>query len=128
MKQTFDPTLGLIVLPVEISGPARSGIFHLALDTGATGTLINAGVLVSLGYDPALAQERVQVTTGSGVEYAARLPLRRITALGQTRSEFAILCHTLPPSAAVDGLLGLDFLQGTRLEVDFRAGTVNLES
>jgi len=127
VKRSFDPTLVLIILPVEISGPARSGVFHLALDTGATGTLINAGALVSLGYDPALAVERVQVTTGSSVEFAARLPLRRITALGQTRSDFPVLCHTLPPSAVVDGLLGLDFLQGTRLEVDFRASTVCLE-
>jgi hypothetical protein len=35
--------------------------------------------------------------------------------------------HTLPPSAGVDGLLGLDFLRGMRFTADFRAGALTLE-
>ena len=83
-------------------------------------------MLVAVGYDPALAPTRVQVTTGSGVEYVPRLTLSRILALGQERVDFAVLGHTLPPSAGVDGLLGLDFLRGQSLTVDFRTGHVTL--
>jgi hypothetical protein len=42
-------------------------------------------MLVALGYDPALSADRVQVTTGSGVEYAPQVELQRLTALGQER-------------------------------------------
>jgi hypothetical protein len=36
------------------------------------------------------------------------------------------LSHTLPPSAGIDGLLGLDFMRGQRLEIDFVRGFVTL--
>lgn len=84
---------------------------RLALDTGATGTLVNVGLLTTIGYDPSLAPDRVQVTTGSGVEYGPRLSMTRIQALGQERANFPVLGHTLPPSASIDGLLGLDFMR-----------------
>jgi hypothetical protein len=32
----------------------------------------------------------------------------------------------LPPGAGVDGLLGLDFLRGQSLTIDFRSGEITL--
>jgi len=60
------------MIHAAVDGPSGSAVLQLALDTGATGTMINAGMLVALGYDPALAPERIQVTTGSGVEFVPR--------------------------------------------------------
>jgi predicted aspartyl protease len=128
MKLHFDPRDGLIIVPAELSGPGGAAQLRLALDTGATTTLVRPVFLEALGYDPALAPERLQITTGSGIEFVVRLRVARLSALGQSRENLAILGHSLPPSAGVDGLLGLDFLLGTRLEVDFRAGTVCLEN
>ena len=88
--------------------------------------LINVGLLVALGYDPALAPTRVQVTTGSGVQYVPRVEVSRLDALGQTRTMFPVLAHTLPSSASIDGLLGLDFLRGRVLHVDFLQGHITL--
>ena len=122
MSFSFDPHQGLIIVQAELEGPSGSAVLRLALDTGATSTLINAAMLVSLGYDPGLARNRVQVTTGSGVEFAPQITLSKIRSLGQERTGFPILCHTLPPSAGVDGLLGLDFFRGQRLNIDFRIG------
>lgn len=51
------------------------------------------------------------MTTGSGVEFAPRVTLDRVMALGYQRSGFPVLGHTLPPSAGVDGLRGLDFFR-----------------
>ena len=39
----FDPSQGLIIVPVRLFGPAGDMIVRLALDTGATSTLINSG-------------------------------------------------------------------------------------
>lgn len=126
MSFSFDPRQGLIVVRAELWGPAGSAVLQLALDTGATGTLINVGMLVAVGYDPALAPDRFQVTTGSGVEFVPRIPLDKVVTLGQERQGFPVLAHTLPPSAGIDGLLGLDFFRGQTLTIDFRAGEIKL--
>lgn len=122
----FDPRDGLNVLRAEISGPAGTAILRLALDTGATRSLLNAGILTALGYDPSLSKQRVEVTTGSGVEYAHVVPISQLICLGENRSDFVLLCHTLPPSAGVDGLLGLDFFRTRLLKIDFQNGTIEL--
>ncbi|OGA41369.1 MAG: hypothetical protein A3G24_06385 [Betaproteobacteria bacterium RIFCSPLOWO2_12_FULL_62_13] len=126
MSVPFDSQQGLMVVRAELFGPDGSAVLRLALDTGATSTVVSVGMLVAIGYDPALVSDRVQVTTGSGIEFAPRVILDRVVALGQERSGFPVLGHTLPPSAGVDGLLGLDFLRGQMLTVDFRAGHVML--
>ena len=119
MSYSFNPQRGLVVLQAELFGPSGSIVLRLALDTGATRTMINFAPLTANGYDRSLAPERVQVTTFSGVEYAPRISVSRIKTMGQERSHFPVLAHTLPPSASVDGLLGLDFLRGQIVNIDF---------
>ncbi len=74
-----------------IDGPSGRALLRLAFDTGATETVINVGMPVALGYDPALVPDRIQVTTGSGVEFAARVSLHTIIALGRERIGFPVL-------------------------------------
>jgi aspartyl protease family protein len=123
----FNLRQGLIIIPVEFAGPSGTAVLRLALDTGATATLVNTALLVAIGYDPALATDRVQVTTGSGIEFVPRIVVQQINALGRVRTNFPVLAHTLPPSAGVDGLLGLDFLREQVLTINFRAGQITLE-
>ncbi len=124
MNTPFDPQRGLVIIAAELWGPSGSAVLRLALDTGATSTVVNVAMLVALGYDPALAPDRIQITTGSGVEFAPRLSLHKLAALGLERKAFSALAHTLPPSAGVDGLLGLDFFRGQVLTIDLRFGRV----
>ena len=126
MSFPFDSQQGLIIIRTELWGPAGSIVLRLALDTGATGTVVNIGMLVTIGYDPALAPDRIQITTGSGVEFVPRVTLDKMTALGQERTDFSVMGHTLPPSAGIDGLLGLDFFRGQSLTLDFRTGQATL--
>lgn len=126
MRHSFDRHEGLIIVRAELFGPSGSIVVRLALDTGATSTTVNAGLLNAVGYDPALVPDRVQLTTGSAVEYAPRLSVNRIEALGQERLNFLVVAHTLPPTASVDGLLGLDFFRGQELNLNFRTGVVVL--
>lgn len=127
MSLNFNPKEGLIVVPTQLFGPSGDTIVHLALDTGATGTLVNWDVVIFIGYDPAIVKERVQVTTGSGVEFAPRIKVVKIQALERTKENFPIICHTLPPTANVDGLLGLDFFRGTYLGIDLISGLVKVQ-
>ena len=126
MTFSFDASRGLIVVKAELVGPDGIGVLQFALDTGATASVVNVEMLLAIGYDPMVASDRVQVTTGSGVEFAPRVELQRLTALGHERLGFPVLGHTLPPSAGVDGLLGLDFFRGLVLTLDFAAGQVHV--
>ena len=126
MTFPFDPQEGLVIIRAELWGPLGSSVLRLALDTGATGTLINTAMLVAIGYDPGATMDRVEVTTGSGVEFVPRLELQRISTLGIVRERLRVLAHTLPPSAAVDGLIGLDFMRERALVINFREGTIEL--
>ena len=85
------PEGGLVIIFAELFGPSGSAVLRLALDTGATATLVNVGHLVAVGYDPSLGTERVQVTTGSGVEFAPRIRVSLFKTLGQERASFPIL-------------------------------------
>ena len=91
MKSTFDLTQGLIVVPTRLHGLGIDAIVRLALDTGATGSMINWDVAVLLGYDPASAKERIQVTTGSGVEFAPRIVVKKVEVLGRSLENFPML-------------------------------------
>jgi predicted aspartyl protease len=127
MSFLFNPQHNLIVVDVRVIGPVRNLRLRLALDTGATRTLINQSRLLRLGYDPTASSKLVQITTGSNVEFAAQVPLLKLQALGQERVDFSVLSHNLPPSANIDGLLGLDFLRGLNLNIDFRNGVITLQ-
>ena len=127
MKFPFDARKGLLIVHAELFGPSGSVVLRLALDTGATATIVNVSPLAAVGYDPSLAPHRVQVTTGSGVEFVPKLEVTRLDALGQARALFPVLSHTLPPSAGIDGLIGLDFLRDQKLTVDFRIGNISLD-
>ena len=127
MNFSFEPSEGLVAVQVRLWGPQRRTVVRLALDTGASETLVNWDIAVLLGYDPSTSPTRRQITTGSGVEFAPEISIARIEALGMERLRFPVLCHTLPPSAGVDGLLGLDFLRGQRVLLDFRRGIIAVD-
>jgi predicted aspartyl protease len=125
MSEEFHPDRGLVIVNVLLWGPTSRIIAKLALDTGATTTVINTGILQRVGYVE-FFEDRVHITTGSGIELVPRVTVTRLKALGKTIRNFPVLAHTLPPTAAVDGLLGLDFLRRRRLTLDFRRSTITL--
>ena len=127
MNHTFDPTRGLIVVRAKLHGPSAVAGLNLALDTGASQTMFNVIPLTLAGYFPGAATGHVELTTGSGVAYAPRLPVLRVSALGHEEAEFSVLAPTLLPSAGIDELLGLDFMQDRVLRVDFPRSLVSLE-
>ena len=88
--------------------------------------MLNPVVLRAAGYDPASASQKARMTTGSSALPASLLSVTRLRALGKEKRNLLIVVHSLPTSAGVEGVLGLDFLRGTKLEIDFSAGTIDL--
>ena len=95
MSFTFDSQEGLIVAQAVVSVPSRSISVNLALDTGAVMTVLARRFFQVLGYDLSVSSDRVQITTGSGVELVPEITLARIEDLGHERSDFpAPVPHT----------------------------------
>ena len=126
MSFKFDPREQLVVVTARIVGPAGDVTVHLALDTGASSTLIAWNALKLAGYGLDNQSSQVEMITGSGTEYVPKIKLRQIDSLGKRRRGLEVVAHTLPAGASVDGLLGLDFLRKLRLTVDFRKNTITL--
>jgi aspartyl protease family protein len=127
MSSLFDPVQGPIVVTAELEGPTGISLLQMILDTGATTTLISSSILMAAGYNPAADPTRIGVTTANGLDYVASLSVSKLRALGHEKLNLPVLVHTLPPSSGADGLLGLDFLRGLRLTVDFRTGLLTCE-
>jgi len=123
----FDRDRGLIIVPAEVSGPRGAVAVRLVLDTGAAATVISPYHLMFAGHHPEHSPERIELTTASGVEFVPRIAVQALSALGQRRQNLAVVSHTLPPSTAADGVLGLDFFRDHRLIVDFREGVLSLD-
>jgi len=127
LSYPFDFAEGLIVVAARLHGPRGEMVVRLALDTGPTASLINTDLLASLGYEPALDSPHINITTGSAVVTVTETILDQIDTLGKTVHDFQVVSHTLPETAGVDGLLGLDFFRGSRLVLDFRTGRLTLD-
>lgn len=126
MSTAFNARHGLVMLTVSVWGPAGERVLRLALDTGASCTMISAERLESIGYHPSASSDLAMMTSAGSIHYVPRLTVDRIRVLDQERVVFPVVAHILPPTATIDGVLGLDFMRGQRLVVDFRAGEVSL--
>jgi hypothetical protein len=126
VTQPFNAQRGLIVIPVLITGPNGPALVDLAVDTGSTRTTISIGRLTTLGYDPAASGQQRTLITGGGVISGPVITLVRIEALGQVKTGFPVVGLTLPAGTSIDGVLGLDFVRGRILNIDFRQGQVGL--
>ena len=126
----FDPDEKLIILDLGILTVDGSWTFFLpvALDTGATSTILPADVLADLGYDPGQpALKRNRIVTGSGIEYASCINVKALIVGGERIDGIDVLCHDLPSEAAVDGLLGLNFLKEFDFRVEYSTGTLHFK-
>jgi hypothetical protein len=122
----FDPTGVRILVPVTVRGPLRTHTFGFALDTGSNRTTLRPQLMRMLGFDLAapIQVDRFRSVTGSGRAGAFVAPI--ISALGVTHTDFVLYAQELSAGLTIDGLLGLDFLRGRTVTLDFVRGQITL--
>jgi hypothetical protein len=111
MTFRFDSTQGLVIAMAELTGPSGSAIVRLALDTGATGTLINTAIMVSVEAQleilPASTAmpskvplyESKRCALGLHLAWAARHHISSITS----RQAFQIICSSSESPPNISG-------------------------
>ena len=118
----------MIVVGARLHGPADPGTFRLALDTGATYTMLSRAAFDSLGYHEADLGEPVDILAIGGQVRGRRVSVASFAALGLRRESFPVVVLPLDRRARIDGLLGLDFVRDSRITIDFRRGEIELEA
>lgn len=118
----------VIVLKVELGGKLGIYKINMALDTGATFTMIPWDVAERLGYDPAGSAERVVIMTASSVEKAPLIVLERVKIFDRKVENIKAVVHDLPPKSRVDGLLGLSFLKHFDIDLHFKKGCLRFRN
>lgn len=127
-REIFKPSERIIRVDLTVTG-IKSGSFRTivaALDTGAATTSIPLSVALDLGYDLDNAEE-VEIVTGSRVERVKIIKVQEIRAIGESISDIEVLCHDLPEGAAVDGLLGANFLLEFDVNISYSRGIVEIK-
>ncbi len=122
----FNPKQSIIICHADIVGPKVELSLKMALDTGATYTMIPAEAAVAIGCDPLRSRRKIEITTGSSTEYVPVITVPKFRALGVEIKNMDVVCHDLPPQSPVEGLLGLNFLKKAKVIIDFSKNTIDL--
>jgi predicted aspartyl protease len=101
----------------------------MVLDTGATSTTIDSNALYLLGHELKESIGVVEMETASGIIQTKVYELDTFSALGLTKKKFQVHVYDFLAYGIIsnyNGLLGLDFLEGTKFCIDTRANTITL--
>ena len=126
-KLRFNTKSPVIILTILLEGKGTSKQkIKVALDTGATYTMIPWKTAEVLGLEPELSKEKIEIITASGVEKAPLVMLNSILVLGKRIEGVEVVVHDLPSKSYVDGLLGLKLLVELKLKIDFSEGILEV--
>ncbi|MBP7478082.1 MAG: clan AA aspartic protease [Chitinophagales bacterium] len=115
---------GLIVVNIEIDNKFE---LKMILDTGATNTTIDSNALYLIGHDLKDNIGTVEIETANGIFETEVFELNSFSSLGIIREKFPIQVYDFMAHGIYsdyNGLLGLDFLEGTKYCIDLRENTI----
>ncbi|OGX05698.1 MAG: hypothetical protein A3G87_04960 [Omnitrophica bacterium RIFCSPLOWO2_12_FULL_50_11] len=119
---------GLFIMFVRLTGPKGSCLVRLAVDTGATATMIPPKVALAIGCHPARARAFRETLTASGREFIPLVVVPQVTLFERKLRRVTVACHELPPGTPIDGLLGLDILIPLKALIDLTKSLVRIRA
>jgi predicted aspartyl protease len=114
----------LIVIPVKIG----NSLVDLVLDTGASHTFIDFGILIKEGYRLNDTKGIVAVETANGIIYANRFVVDAIEGLGIFKSDFEVTSYIFDdPESNFKGVIGLDFIGEKEICINFKENKLTVK-
>jgi predicted aspartyl protease len=104
--------------------------FTLALDTGATHTVIDLTVMLMNGFSLKDAIKTVEFETAKGVVSAYVFKVKSLKILGVVKKNVEIASYDFIGNNVIldiDGVVGLDFFKNTELIINFKKFTITLK-
>jgi predicted aspartyl protease len=117
---------GLIIVGLTLD---KKNKLRMILDTGCSNTTIDSNALYLAGYELKDAVEIVEIETANGIVESEVFEVNQIKSIGILKSKFKIqvydfLSHGI--FSNYDGLLGLDFLEGTKFCIDTNLNEITI--
>lgn len=109
-KNLLATSQDLLICATLIKSKHGQRILRMAVDTGASFTIVRTEAVLEIGLDPGKSTEKEMIITANGIVYAPVVEVPLFGALGVELHGFKVLCHDLPQQSRVVGVLGLDFL------------------
>jgi predicted aspartyl protease len=101
--------------------------FPLVVDTGASHTVIDFGVLVDAGYRLGDTKGIVPIETANGIISANLFMVKKITVLGIEKHNFEVCSYLLgQPQDEIKGVVGLDFFEDRKICLDFKKSVITI--
>jgi predicted aspartyl protease len=122
-----EPESGLILVNIEIDNKFE---LKMILDTGATNTTIDSNALYLIGYDLKNSIGSVHIETANGIIETEVFEIDSFESLGIKKSKFEIQVYDFIAHGIFsdyNGLLGLDFLKGTKFCIDFLKSEISID-
>lgn len=103
--------------------------FRLVLDTAATHTTIDSNVLYFSGYELKNSKGEKEIETSNGIIVVETYDLNSLECLGITKANFEVqvydfLAHGI--TSDYDGVIGLNFLRGTKFCIDTMTNEISI--
>jgi len=124
--QAFDPKKREILIDVVLTGPLGASRLRFLLDTGTPVSIIDSAAVDALGYGARMGTEVSRLAGVDGVQAGYRLKVDRLEALGFSVEQYEFSCHDFEAWFAIDGLIGMDLLEGRVLTIDGVRGVVTV--
>jgi predicted aspartyl protease len=101
----------------------------MILDTGATNTTIDSNALYLVGHNLRDSIGTVEIETANGIIETEVFEIESFASLGLTKRRFQIQVYDFASHGIFsdyNGLLGLDFLEGTKFCIDTLKNTITV--
>ena len=121
-----EPESELILVNIEVDKKYQ---LKMILDTGATNTTIDSNALYLLGHDLKDNIGTVEIETANGIIETEVFELNSFSSLGILKENFQIQVYDFIAHGIFsdyNGLLGLDFLEGTKFCNDTLENTISI--
>ena len=125
-KFELDTSHGIILCKARIAARQQSILLKLAVDTGASITMIPSKAALGIGIDPSKTTRHIEITTANGIILTPIVRIPSFMCFGVEVKNLDVICHNLPPESVVEGLLGLNFLTQAKVVINFAKNIIEI--
>lgn len=120
----FQKNGALMIVQATLNEKAAA---KFVVDTGASYTTISQATAKELEIDLENNPSLIPLQTANGIIQAPLVSVRSIEVGGLGVKDLTVAVHDVFPDPGIAGLLGLNFLNQFRLDIDSKAGVLRLE-
>jgi predicted aspartyl protease len=114
---------------ILVTAQLDNSVVDFVLDTGASHTFIDFGILIKEGYRKNDTKGIVPIETANGIIFADRYIVSKITALGITKTNFEVTSYLFDePESDFKGVIGLDFLVDNEFCISLKKSIITIKS